>query len=36
VAKVFSQKTMTPWEGELVRKLGNDLIDQFATRGAGN
>ncbi|OSC40038.1 cytochrome P450 [Mycobacterium decipiens] len=33
VAKAFSQKALARWEGELVRKVGNDLIDQFAVRG---
>jgi hypothetical protein len=27
---------MTRWEDELVGKIGNDLIDQFANRGEGN
>jgi hypothetical protein len=36
VAKAFSHQAMTRWEGELVGKLGNELIDQFATRGTGN
>jgi cytochrome P450 len=33
VAKAFSQKAMARWEDELVGKVGNELIDQFATRG---
>jgi cytochrome P450 len=33
VAKAFSQKAMARWEDELVGKVGNQLIDQFATRG---
>jgi hypothetical protein len=27
---------MTGWEDELVGKVGNELIGQFATRGVGN
>lgn len=33
VAKAFSQKAMARWEDELVGKVGNELIDQFAARG---
>ncbi|BBX95436.1 cytochrome P450 [Mycobacterium lacus] len=33
VAKAFSQKAMARWEGELVEKVGNELIDRFAARG---
>jgi cytochrome P450 len=33
VAKAFSQKALARWEDELVGKVGNELIDQFATRG---
>ncbi len=33
VAKAFSQKAMERWEDELVGKVGNELIDQFASRG---
>ncbi len=33
VAKAFSQKAMARWEDELVGKVGNELIVQFATRG---
>jgi cytochrome P450 len=36
VAKAFSQKAMARWEDELVGKVGNELIDQFATRGRGD
>jgi cytochrome P450 len=32
VAKAFSQKEMARWENELVGKVGNELIDQFAPR----
>jgi cytochrome P450 len=33
VAKAFSQKAMARWEDELIGRVGNELIDQFATRG---
>jgi cytochrome P450 len=33
VAKAFSQKALARWEDELVGKVGNELIDQFAPRG---
>jgi cytochrome P450 len=33
VAKAFSQKALARWEHELVGKVGNELIDQFAARG---
>ncbi|HET7073731.1 MAG TPA: cytochrome P450 [Mycobacterium sp.] len=33
VAKAFSQKALARWEDELVGKVGNELIDQFAARG---
>ncbi|MGH3635541.1 cytochrome P450 [Mycobacterium sp.] len=33
VAKAFSQKAMARWEDELIGKVGNELIDQFAVRG---
>ncbi|MBV9319760.1 MAG: cytochrome P450 [Mycobacterium sp.] len=33
VAKAFSQKALARWEDELVGKVGNELIDQFAGRG---
>ncbi|SON61165.1 Cytochrome P450 107B1 [Mycobacterium simulans] len=33
VSKAFSQKVLARWEGELVGKVGNELIDQFAPRG---
>jgi cytochrome P450 len=33
VSKAFSQKALARWEDELVGKVGNELIDQFADRG---
>ncbi|GAB7144858.1 cytochrome P450 [Mycobacterium riyadhense] len=33
VSKAFSQKALARWEDELVRKVGNELIDRFAPRG---
>ncbi|MCV7260100.1 cytochrome P450 [Mycobacterium shimoidei] len=36
VAKAFSQKALARWEDELVGKIGNELIDQFATRGSAD
>jgi cytochrome P450 len=33
VSKAFSQKALARWEDELVGKVGNELIDQFAPRG---
>ncbi|HUH68822.1 MAG TPA: cytochrome P450 [Mycobacterium sp.] len=33
VAKAFSQKALARWEDELVGKVGNELIDQFASCG---
>jgi cytochrome P450 len=36
VAKAFSQKAMARWEDELVGKVGNELIDQFAPRGCAD
>ncbi|SOJ56641.1 Cytochrome P450 107B1 [Mycobacterium simulans] len=33
VSKAFSQKALARWEDELVAKVGNELIDQFAPRG---
>lgn len=33
VAKAFSQKAMARWEDELIGKVGNQLVDQFAGRG---
>lgn len=36
VAKAFSQKAMARWEDELVGRVGNELIDQFARRGSAD
>lgn len=36
VAKAFSQKAMARWEDQLVGKVGNELIDQFADRGSAD
>jgi cytochrome P450 len=36
VAKAFSQKAMARWEDELVGRVGNELIDQFAPRGSAD
>jgi cytochrome P450 len=33
VSKAFSQKTIARWEDELVRPVGNRLIDRFVERG---
>lgn len=33
VSKAFSQKALARWENELVGKVGNELIDRFASRG---
>ena len=33
VQKAFSQKALARWEDELVGRVGNELIDQFADRG---
>lgn len=33
VAKAFSQKALARWEDTLVSKIGNALIDRFASRG---
>jgi cytochrome P450 len=36
VSKAFSQKALARWEDELVGKVGNELIDQFADRGSAD
>src|SRR6201993_6750 len=36
VSKAFSQKALARWEDELVGKVGNELIDQFADRGCAD
>ncbi|ORV98301.1 cytochrome P450 [Mycobacterium kyorinense] len=36
VAKAFSQKALARWEDELIGKVGNELIDQFAPRGSAD
>ncbi|OBF28497.1 cytochrome P450 [Mycobacterium sp. ACS4331] len=36
VAKAFSQKALARWETDLVARVGNDLIDQFAKRGTAD
>jgi cytochrome P450 len=36
VSKAFSQKALARWEDELVGKVGNQLIDQFAARGTAD
>ncbi|MDH6242760.1 cytochrome P450 [Mycobacterium sp. OTB74] len=36
VAKAFSQKAMARWEDELISKVGNELIDQFVSRGSAD
>ncbi|WP_204806627.1 cytochrome P450 [Mycobacterium riyadhense] len=36
VSKAFSQKALARWEDELVGKVGNELIDQFAPRGSAD
>jgi cytochrome P450 len=33
VSKAFSQKALARWEDDLVGRVGNDLIDQFAELG---
>jgi cytochrome P450 len=33
VSKAFSQKALARWEGELVGRVGNSLIDKFAANG---
>ena len=33
VSKAFSQKALARWEDELVGRVGNELIDEFADRG---
>ena len=33
VSKAFSQKALARWEDELVGRVGNDLIDNFAANG---
>lgn len=33
VSKAFSQKALARWEGELVGRVGNSLIDRFAGNG---
>ncbi|ETW26391.1 cytochrome P450 [Mycobacterium gastri] len=33
VSKAFSQKALARWEDGLVRQVGNELIDRFASRG---
>ncbi len=34
VSKAFSQKALARWEDDLVGRVGNELIDQFADRGS--
>jgi cytochrome P450 len=34
VSKAFSQKALARWEDDLVGKVGNELIDQFANLGS--
>jgi cytochrome P450 len=34
VSKAFSQKALARWEDDLVGKVGNELIDQFADLGS--
>jgi cytochrome P450 len=36
VSKAFSQKALARWEDDLVGKVGNELIDQFADRGSAD
>ncbi|MCV7196151.1 cytochrome P450 [Mycobacterium angelicum] len=36
VSKAFSQKALARWEDELVGRVGNELIDQFAPRGSAD
>ncbi len=36
VSKAFSQKALARWEEELVGRVGNELIDQFADRGTAD
>jgi cytochrome P450 len=33
VSKAFSQKALARWEDQLIGKVGNELVDQFAGRG---
>ena len=33
VSKAFSQKSLARWEDELVGRVGNELIDEFAANG---
>src|SRR5271168_3384999 len=33
VSKAFAQKAMARWEDELIGRVGNSLIDKFATKG---
>lgn len=36
VSKAFSQKAMARWEDELIGRVGNDLIDEFAGNGSAD
>lgn len=36
VSKAFSQKALARWESGLVARVGNDLIDGFASRGTAD
>lgn len=36
VSKAFSQKALARWESGLVARVGNDLIDRFASRGTAD
>ena len=36
VSKAFSQKALARWEHGLIARVGNDLIDRFASRGTAD
>ena len=33
VSKAFTQKALARWEDEIVGRIGNELIDEFAANG---